>query len=190
MNVIYLIVKYITVPATYMKAFLEHMTLRIYEVLIEDGRYLRANEMCGHIEHEFIKKRSVSFGVCFFPFLFNLIFGIVFISVGALNVYYLGEFFAKSGNVKIINFIFLWLGISFLTNLFPQLEDAITLKELIYGGNSNLFVKIIAAPVFAVLYCGAYLEKWGVTFLTSIAFSFAVPSIYSAFLPELINAIS
>lgn len=40
------------------------------------------------------------------------------------------------------NFLFLWVGISCLTNLFPQIEDALTLKEQIYGkGKSNLFVK-------------------------------------------------
>ena len=34
----------------------------MYDVLIEDGRYLRSNEMCGHIEHELIKKRGTAFG--------------------------------------------------------------------------------------------------------------------------------
>ena len=189
MSILYMIVKYITVPGTYMKAFFEHLSCRTYEVLVEDGRYLRANEMCGHIEHEIIKKRGMSFGVCFFPFLFNLILGLVFVTVGAMNVYYVGEFFSGSGNVKIINFIFLWLGISFLTNLFPQVEDAITMKELIYSKNTNIVGKIFAAPIFAILYCGAYLEKWGITLLTSVAFSFAVPSIVASFLPHLVSAI-
>ena len=187
MNIIYLIVKYITIVGTYVKAFFEQLTCRVYEVLVEDGRYLRANEMCGHVEHEIIKKRGVSFAVCFFPFLFNLIIGLVFVSVGAMNVYYVGEFFTSSGKVNIINFIFLWLGISFLTNLFPQVEDALTLKDLIYHGKSNMFVKIIAAPIFAVLYAGAYLEKWGVTFITSFAFSLLVPTIFAAFLPSVVG---
>ena len=70
-----------------------------------------------------------------------------------------------------------------MTNLFPSVEDALTLKDLLYGENTNLFVKITASPIFAVLYCGAYLEKWGVTFLTSVAFSFVIPSIYAHILP-------
>lgn len=181
MRIVYVIIKYLTVVGTFSKAFFEHLSCRIYEVIIEDGRYLVPNEMCGHIEHEFIKKRSVSFGLCFFPFMFNLIIGLVFVSAGSMNVFYLGEFFYKSTHIpNFFNYIFLWLGISYLTNLFPQLEDAITLKELIYNKETNIFIKIIASPIFAVLYCGAYLEYYGITFLTSIAFSLALPSIYTA----------
>ncbi len=190
MKILYLIVKYITIIGTFLQAFFEHLTCRIYEVLIEDGRYLRANEMCGHIEHEIIRKRSVSFGVCFFPFLFNLLLGLITVSVGAVNIYYLGEFFTSSGIVHIANFLFLWMGISCLTNLFPQWEDALTLKEEIYGkGKSNLFVKIIAAPIFAVLYAGAWLQKCGITLLTSMAFSFAVPYILGEIIPPIYNAL-
>ena len=89
------------------------------------------------------------------------------------------------------NFAFLWVGISCLTNLFPQIEDAITLKDLIYGkGKSNLFVKIIAAPIFAILYVGAYLQNLGITLITSVAFSFAMPSILGAFVPQLYHLIT
>lgn len=190
MRIFYLIVKYITIVGTFLQAFFEHLTCRVYAVLVEDGRYLRANEMCGHIEHEIIRNRSVSFGVCFFPFLFNLLLGLITVSVGAVNVYYLGEFFTDSGMINIVNFLFLWMGIACLSNLFPQWEDALTLKEEIYGkGKSNLFVKIIAAPIFAVLYGGAFLQKYGLTFFTSVAFSFAVPSVLCSFVPSLYNAI-
>ncbi len=190
MRVVYLIVKYITLIGTFLQAFFEHLTCRVYEVLIEDGRYLRPNEMCGHVEHEIIRKRSVAFGVCFFPFLFNLLVGLISVCVGAVNVYYLGEFFTTGGMVHFMNFLFLWMGISCLSNLFPQWEDALALKEEIYGkGKSNLFVKIIAAPIFACFYGGAFLQKYGITLLTSVAFSFAVPYILGLFVPQVYNAI-
>lgn len=183
MTTLYVIIKVLTLPGTYVKAFFEHVACRVYEVLIEDGRYLPANEMCGHIEHELIKRRGVSFGVCFFPFIFNLLIGLVFISVGSMNVFYVGEFFTKGGFVNIVNFVFLWCGISFLTNLFPSLEDALTLKGLIYSKESKAVVKIFATPIFAILFCGAYLERYCVTFLTSIALSLLVPEIFAHILP-------
>lgn len=192
MKIIYLIVKYITIIGTFLQAFFEHLTCRMNDVLIEDGRYLRANEMCGHIEHELIKKRGTSFSISFFPFLFNLIIGLILVSVGSVNIYYIGEFYisSDSGIPNFANFAFLWVGISCLANLFPQIEDAMTLKELIYGkGKSNIFVKIFAAPIFAVLYVGAYLQSVGITLITSVAFSFAVPSILGTFVPQLYNAI-
>lgn len=190
MRIVYLAVKYITIIGTFLQAFFEHLTCRAYEILIEDGRYLRKNEMCGHIEHELIRKRSTIFAMCFFPFLFNLLLGLVAVSVGSVNVYYLGEFFTEKGFPHFLNFLFLWVGISALTNLFPQWEDALTLKEEIYGkGKSNLFVKIIAAPIFGILYAGAYLQRYGLTLVTSIAFSFAVPYILSTFVPALYNLV-
>ncbi len=63
MRIVYLAVKYITVIGTFLQAFFEHLTCRVYEILIEDGRYLRPNEMCGHMEHEIIRKRSTAFGI-------------------------------------------------------------------------------------------------------------------------------
>lgn len=184
MRIVYLAVKYITVIGTFLQAFFEHLTCRVYEILIEDGRYLRPNEMCGHMEHEIIRKRSTVFGMCFFPFLFNLLVGLVTVSVGSVNVYYLGEFFTAKGFPHFFNFLFLWVGISALTNLFPQWEDALTLKEEIYGkGKSTMLVKIIAAPIFGILYAGAFLQRYGLTLLTSVAFSFAVPYILGAFVP-------
>lgn len=186
MTAVYVIVKYLTVVGTFTKAFFEHISLRVYAVLIEDGRYLAKSEMCGHIEHEFITNRGICFGVCFFPFLFNLILGLIFTSVGAMDILYIGQFFTSSGVPNFVSYIFLWIGISMLTNLFPQWEDALTLKELIYSKESNLFVKIIAAPIFAVLYCGAWLEKKGLTLLTSIGFCFVLIEIYKALLPAVL----
>lgn len=188
MKIVYLIVKYITIVGTFLQAFFEHLTCRLYGVLIEDGRYLRSNEMCGHIEHELLKKRSTIFGVCFFPFLFNLLFGLVLTGVGSMNIFCLGEFFTSTGMVHFANFLFLWVGISCLTNLFPQMEDALALKEALYGKDShlNIVLKILAAPIFAILYAGAYLQQWGVTLLTSIGFSFLMPLIFRSFLPQLV----
>lgn len=188
MKTIYLIVKYFTIVGTFLQAFFEHFTCRFYEVLIEDARYLRADELCGHVEHELIRKRSTAFGVSFFPFLFNLIVGLALTSVGAVHVYYLGEFFTSGGVPHFVNFLFLWVGISVLTNLFPQIEDVLQIKDLIYGkGKSNWAVKIFAAPIFGILYAGAYLQACGATLLTSVAFSFALPYILAAVLPHLVG---
>ena len=193
MRAVYLTVKYITIVGTFLQGFFEHLSCRMYDVVIEDGRYLRSNEMCGHIEHELIKKRGTAFGVCFVPFLFNLLIGLILTAAGSVNIFYLGEFFmsADSKVPNFPNFLFLWVGISCLTNLFPQIEDALTLKEQIYGkSKSNLFVKIIAAPIFAVLYVGSYLQSVGLTLVTSVVFSLFMPSILGTFIPQLYNAIA
>ena len=78
----------------------------------------------------------------------------------------------------------LWLGISLLTSLFPLVEDALAMWESFYGaGNeANLAAKILLFPIIAVLVAGAYLERWGITLVTSIAAAW--------FLPELLSPIA
>ena len=112
-------------------------------------------------------------------------------AAGAVPVLYLGEWFTSGGLIHIFNFLFLWVGVSALTNLFPQTEDALTLKDLLYGKQTrpNLFLRILVSPVFAVLYAGSYLQKWGVTLLSSAAFAYLYPYLLAAFLPQLYNAL-
>ena len=90
MRAVYLTVKYITIVVTFLHGFFEHLSCRMYDVLIEDGRFLRSNEMCGHIEHELIKKRGPAFGVCFYPFLFNLLLCLILTAAGSDKIFYLG----------------------------------------------------------------------------------------------------
>lgn len=187
MKTLGLIVKYFTFIGAYTHGFFEHLACRMCGVLIEDARYLRANEMCGFTDHELIRKRSASFCVCFFPFCMNLLFGLIFTAAGAVNLYYLGSFFTKGGFPHIVNFLLLWLGLSFLTNLFPSFEDALMLKEHLYGKDKNTAIKVLAAPVFGILYGGAYLLQYGGTLLTSIAFSVSLPPILGTFVPAVIR---
>ena len=77
-----------------------------------------------------------------------------------------------------------------LTNLFPQVEDVMMLKENFYGKKKGIVSKILIAPFYAIFFLGAYLEKFGITLITSIAFSFAVPYILGAFIPSLYKFIA
>ena len=47
--------------------------------------------------------------------------------------------------------------------------------------------KILVAPFYAIFFVGAKIESLGITLLTSIAFSFAVPTILGWFVPTLYN---
>ena len=52
MTTVYIIVKYLTFVGAYMKGFFEQLSCRVYEVLIEDGRYLTATELCERCEED------------------------------------------------------------------------------------------------------------------------------------------
>lgn len=181
MRIVYIIIKLITLPGAVTHAFFEHMCCRASRVIVDDARVIQANEMLSHVDHELIKRRGASFDICFIPFFLNLMLGFLTLSYGAVTVYY----FARFNDV--FAWVCLYLGISLLTNLFPQLEDVLMLCENVYRNGKSKLQKIAVAPFYAVFFVGAYMEKYGVTLLTSIAFSFAVPYIYGWFVPAIYN---
>ncbi len=180
MRIVYIIVKCLTLPGAMLHAFFEHMCCRASKIIVEDARTVQMNEMLSHVDHELIKRGGASFDFCFIPFIFNLLLGFLALSHGTVTVYYFGRF------NDILAWISLYLGISLLTNLFPQIEDVMMLKENFFQGEKKVS-RFFVAPFYGILYAGAYLEKFGLTLITSIAFSFAVPYIYGWFIPAIYN---
>lgn len=179
MRSVYIIVKILTLPGAMLHAFFEHMCCRIGRVLVDDARTFRTDEMLSHIDHELVKRRGESFNICFFPFLFNLFFGVILLACGSVGVIYIGAY------TEIVYWAALYLGIALLTNLFPQMEDVLMLKENIYSKKTNIILKILASPIFAIIYVGAQLEKVGLTLVTSIAAAFGLPYLLGLFVPKI-----
>ena len=178
MRILYVIVKALTFPGTLLHALWEHCLCRKFHCTVEDARYFQANELCGHVEHEFMPSKGKRFLICFLPFLFNLVLGLLIVIPASVHVMKLQQF------NNIFYLLMLWLGISLLTSLFPLVEDALAMWESFYGaGNeANLAAKILLFPIIAVLVAGAYLERWGITLVTSSAAAW--------FLPELLSPIA
>lgn len=169
MAAVYVISKYITVIGATLKGFWEHLFCRILNVPVEDARYLQANELCGHVEHDFTKSRLITFLLCYLPGLMNRIFGYG-MAVGG----FLGLFHLRVGTDKIsfwIYLVMLYLGVSFLCNNAPLYEDALNNWSLIYDRNSktNVFIKIIAFIPSVYFLVSAWMEKNAVSLLLYIA---------------------
>lgn len=179
MSIIYIIVKFLTLPGAMLHAFFEHMSCRASKILVDDARVVQANEMLSHVDHQLISRKGPSFDVCFIPFFLNFMLGFLTLSFGATTIYYFGKF------TDVFAWICLYLGISMWTNLFPQIEDVMMLKENFFVNNEKKISKILVAPFYAIFFVGSRIEKWGLTLITSIAFSFTVPYIYGWFVPAL-----
>lgn len=67
------------------------------------------------------------------------------------------------------------IGISLYSNLFPSIENALSLKDHIYSADSSTAIKIIMAPFTYFMLAGAYLEKFSITVITSIIAAVAFP---------------
>ncbi len=170
------IIKILTFPGTLLKAFLEHLTCRMFGIPIEFSKYFQKNELCGHIEHLLAPQKG-SFGICFMPHIITLFMGLIFSIPSAMNIVYLGKF-------NVFGIIFFYLGISCLLNCFPLIEDVINMWDHLYGkgNNSKLVSKIFMAIPAAIMYAGAYMERYFITILTTAGFMYAIPYIMSLFI--------
>lgn len=192
MGFIHYLLKILTFPGAFLKAFLEQLACRMYGVPVEFSRYFQKNELCGHVEHLLAPKKG-SFGICFLPHIIMLLCGLAFSVPSAMNIVYLGKF-------NIFGILFLWLGISCFLNCFPLIEDALNMWENLYGKKSSedeseadstetksktgasSLSKILLAPFAAVMYLGAYAEHYFITVLTTCGFFYAIPYILAWFI--------
>lgn len=183
----YVITKIFTFPGALTKAFYEQLMCKIFKCPVEDNRYLRTDEMCGHVEHEFIERPVASFMYCFIPGLLNFLFGLFLGLFPLINVVYLGNYtgFVSASQIlssaitdsnavalvdMLLPIIFMWLSVSMFNNLFPLLEDAVVMKE--QYAKLNKFAKVIFFPGYIVMSVGARLEKYGISFIILAALSF------------------
>lgn len=166
MSFIYIFTRYLTFPAVFIRCMWEQIICRLGKIAVEDARYVRDDEMCSHIEHELIKNRTLSVLIGVVPLLSAVmgtaafwVFPYVFRPTSLMGTVFSG--------------ISIWFVISFISNCFPSIEDALNMKERIYK-ESHIVFRIILAPVFAVLFIGAYLERYCVTFIGAVAAAYFI----------------
>lgn len=188
MKIFYVLTKILTFPGALTKAFFEQIMCRIFKCPVEDNRYLRTDEMCGHVEHEFIERPVASYMFCFIPGLLNFLLAQLLclfpiVNIGLLGNYSgfiassaLSQFIKEEAMIATLDFIipffFAWLCVSLLTNLFPLFEDSIVMKE--QYSKLNIVLKIIFFPGYIVMRVGSWLEKHGLTFVLLVAATFVI----------------
>jgi len=163
MNALYVITKYLTFPGALLRGFWEQSICRLMKIPVENNKYLQTNEMSGHIEHEFVRKKEGSFWFAFIPGLLVFLAGLVFFTAPFVNLFYL-EIQGKV--IRIWMYIFLYVALSMFTNIFPSIEDAIVMWENYKQLNTGL--KILFAPGAVIMYIGAFAEKYCITFVTNV----------------------
>lgn len=170
MTVIYLTVKLLTFPGTFLKAFWEHCILRIMRIHVEDRKYMSMNEMCGHIEHRLIKSKAKSFLFCLLPGVINGILALPMLFAGAVNLFYLGAGMrdittALLSPLFFVYIVIYYLGAALWCNKYPLFEDVLHLWDEIFRRDTPVIAKILLFIPTSVMYAGAFLERYGLNFL-------------------------
>lgn len=177
MTNLYVFTRVLTVFGTIMRTFWEQVACRVCGIPVEDIRAFKVSELCGHVEHELIKRKKHIFVVCFLPFVLNFIFSCCFLLSGAYRVFYVGDI------KTVTSWVFLWLGISFAANCVPSFEDVLSFKEAFYNDGTKPLVKILLAPFFGIIYGFSILERYSVTFVIAVLFAVVFPNLFNLIFP-------
>ena len=101
----------------------------------------------------------------------NLMTGFPIFLMGYVNIVFMKISFSDSPALFILYVIMMYLGISLLCNLFPLIEDALTLHEIVFSkGRTNIVAKIFMAIPSLITTAGAYLEKYCITLILWVVF--------------------
>lgn len=188
MTVFYVLTKIFTFPGALTKALFEQIMCRIFKSPVEDNRYLRTDEMCGHVEHELIERPAASYFFCLIPGLLNFLLGLTVGLFAFINIVALGNYSGFISSVQaiartitdetlrtllnaVLPWIFMWLSVSMFANVAPLYEDALVMKE--QYGNFGGFAKVILFPGYILMRISAKLEGMGISFVILAALVFA-----------------
>ena len=181
MTNLYVATRVLTAMGAVLRAFWEHLVCRICGIPAEDVRAFKVNEFCGHVEHEVTENKKQTCLSCFLPIVLNFILSVCFLLGGAYKIVYIGDFKTLTG------YLLFWLGISFAANCVPSFEDVLSFKDFFYGKDSNIVLKVILAPFFAVIYGFSILERYSLTFVAAIGFAIAFPYVFSYIFPAIVT---
>ncbi len=170
MRTLYIIGRILTFPGAYLRGFWEHLTCRLFSIPVESEGYLRLDEACGHIEHDFPDTRGRSFIIAVGPGIMNFFTGLPLFLSGVMCLYSLGVSFSDSKPLFIIYILFTYVGASLLCNCFPLVEDALHLWDIFYGENkAGIVARVLLFLPTVKTVVGAYIEKYSVSVILYIA---------------------
>lgn len=170
MTKLYIITKYLTFPGALIRCMWEQIVCRICKVPVEDNRYLRNDEMISHIEHEFMPKARGAFALCFVPAFMNFI-GAFLLALAPVMFTLYARF--DDTVLTIVNAIAYWFAFSLMINSYPLIEDAYNMMEKVYK-QGNILQKIFYAPAAVLLFIGAFVEKYCISFILGIALTVVI----------------
>lgn len=170
MTTLYILVKYLTFPGALVRCMWEQIVCRICKVPVEDNRVVRKDEMISHTEHEFMPTAQSAFALCFVPAFMNAIGAFLLCLAPTLFTLYAQ---IDDTALTIVNLIAYWFAASLMINSYPLIEDALNMMEKIYK-HGSILQKIFYAPAAVLLFIGAYVEKYCISFVLAIAFTVAV----------------
>ncbi len=154
----------LTVCGAVLRAYFEHLTLKLCRVPVEDRTYLQRNELFGHVEHKPAQSFAKNFCICFLPGLLVCLIGALIALPAVLQLFVMGVMPRNiaDGRVSvmfIVCAVLLYFGVSLLCHAFPTYEDTLYLWE--NRKQAHPAVRILLFIPIVCLRAGAFLARFG-----------------------------
>lgn len=164
------IISLVTFPGVIVHEAAHQLFCRICRVSVLDTCYFRYGNPCGYVVHEKPDKEYKSIIIGIGPFIVNTVLGALISMPAAIPVITFG-----TGSFE--DYFLIWLGVSIAMHAFPSTGDAANMWQAVKSSDTSLILKLISAPIVALIYLGAIGSVIWLDYIYGIAISALIPTI-------------
>lgn len=165
------LISLITFPGVIVHEIAHQLFCRICRVAVLDVKYFSPGENpSGYVVHEIPEKLSHQVLIGVGPFFVNTIIGALISLSAALPV-------LKFGTGSILDYIFIWLGVSIAMHSFPSTGDAKSILESLKGMESSIIAKILLYPLVGLIYICSFGSVVWLDLLYGVGIAMIIPNL-------------
>ena len=83
----------------------------------------------------------------------------------------------RTGDMRLVYFGLIWLGVAIAMHSFPSTGDAKALWDAIWGPRSSILAKLVGMPLVGVIYLGALASMFWADVIYGVAIAIGIPMI-------------
>ncbi|HEY3331934.1 MAG TPA: metalloprotease family protein [Capsulimonadaceae bacterium] len=170
-----ILITLITFPGVIVHEIAHQLFCRLMRVAVFDVCYFRVGNPAGYVIHETPRTNLQHLVIGIGPFLVNSIAGALIAFPSAMAV-------IKFDAGGPLDYVLVWLGVSIAMHAFPSTGDASSIWSGLKDHNAPIWLKIVVAPVVALIYIGAIGSIFWLDLIYGIAVAMAGPMILAKLL--------
>jgi hypothetical protein len=142
------VISLVTFPGVIVHEFAHLLFCRLMRVPVFQVCYFRIGNPAGFVQHEVPRYKWQHVLISIGPFFVNTIVGAIIAFPAAIPV-------LKFNDGTPLDYVLIYLGVSIAMHAFPSRGDANSMWSSFKEGKSNIFEKILVAPIMGFIYIGA-----------------------------------
>ncbi len=169
------IISFVTFPGVIVHEMAHQLFCRWQRVAVFDVCYFRIGNPAGYVIHERPRTAWQNLLIAIGPFFVNTILGALIALPGAIPV-------LKFGTGDLLDYFFIWLGVSIAMHSFPSTGDARSIRQSLGSAQVSWPARIVATPIVGLIYLGAVGSFIWLDLAYGVVIALALPNLISSLL--------